>query len=129
MTQATSGIAAVMPSALATGLFVSLCDIQQPSGVFGASGAPDGNYTDVSGLTGIACMKAPPSIKRLTAMEQNSVPTILSVNQSHVLLDAYYPAIQTGYRAVVDSIAYDIKGVESDSQRVMTRLRVELVSL
>lgn len=128
MIQANS-ITSVMQAALATGLFVSTCDIKAPSGVFNASGAPDGNYSNVAGLTGIRCMRAPQSDIRIIATEMNSLSEILSVNESRVLLDAYYPAILPSYQAVVDGVAYDIKGVEHDSQSQMTRLRVELASL
>ncbi len=129
MTQATGGPEEVMALALATGLFVSTCDIQEPSGFYNAAGAPDGTYVNVAGLTSITCMRAPISKMRIRADEKNSIPEILSVNESHVLLGAYHPAIQTNWRAVVDSVAYDIKGVEHDSQLQMSRLRVALVSL
>ena len=40
----------VMVEANDTGLFVSLCTLQTPSGTFTLSGAPDGLYVDVAGL-------------------------------------------------------------------------------
>ena len=60
-------VAAVMPRAIETGLFVSLCTIQQPDGNYGPSGQPSGVYVDVSGLVEIPCMSAVPSDSRIQA--------------------------------------------------------------
>lgn len=122
-------IASVVPAAVNTGRFVSLCTIQQPSGTFGASGAPDGTFTNVAGMVNIACMSAPVSNLRIIATEEKTLAEILATKPRHVLLAGYYPTIQTNYRAVVDGTAYDILGVESDSQAQMTRLMVRLASL
>lgn len=126
-------ISQVMPQARATGLFVSLCTIQDPSGIFEAGGQPDGNYVDVAGLVAIPCMNAPTSEARITATEHRTVEQIRTDNSSHVLLNDFYPAVAThwltGARAVIDGVAYIIMGVEQDSQSQMTRLKVCLSTL
>ena len=120
-------IAQVIGEAYSTGLFVSLCTINAPTGARGASGVPTGAYTAV--LTNIPCMTAPESTGGFTANETKNVPQILSVAPVHVTLNGYYPQIITGYQAVVDGTIYDILGAESDSQQQMTRLRLDLRSV
>lgn len=120
------GIADVMPAALATGLFVSECTIQRPSGTLTSSGAPDGNWTTVSGLSDLRCMNAPrnPQAAVITADERRGDHDIIARTEYHCLLESHYPTIQENWRAVVDGSAYDIAGVEHDSQAQMTRLRL-----
>lgn len=121
-------IAAVMPAALATGLFVSLCTIQQPDGALIDAGQPSGNFVNVAGLVNLKCMDAPASDIRVQATEHKSVENIQNFSPMHVLLQGYYPQIETGvgkgWRALIDGVALDILGVESDSQRQMTRMEV-----
>jgi len=123
-------IAAVMPEAIATGLFVSLCTIQQPSGTFDAGGAPDGLYVDVDGLQDIPCT-APPSSKKMAiaSNEKKTMPQVEAFNFLHVLLSGYYPTILQSWRAVVDGDSFDIIGTEHDSQMQMTRLMVRVVTV
>jgi hypothetical protein len=130
----TYAIQQVMPQAVATGLFVSLCTIQQPSGNFGATGAPDGTFTDV--LTGIRCMDAPESVGNIAASEAKAVTQIASIALRHVLLDSFYSQLSpstnwgnVGWRAVVDGVAFDILGAENDSQETQTRLKLQKVTV
>jgi hypothetical protein len=124
---------AVMPMALDTGLFVSLCTIQQPSGNLGVSGAPDRTYVNISGLVDIPCTSAPTSIGSISATERKSVSEIQQSNANHVLLGGHYPQIENGsgqgWRAVIDGINYDLLGAESDSQGQMTRIEVLIVRM
>ncbi len=121
-------IAGVMPIAVASGLFVSLCTIQRPSGTLTADGSPDGLYVDVTGLVNIVCMNAPESNLRITANERKTQSEVESDNSNHCLLSGYYPIIaaNTQWRAVVDGVIYDILGAESDSQGQMTRLKLQI---
>jgi hypothetical protein len=118
-------IAAVMPEALATGLFVSLATIQQPSGSFDSAGYPVGTWITV--LSDIPCMITPVT-ERVQAMEIKSIADTLAVSPRHVLLNALYPSIITAWRAVVDGEVLDILGVDHDSQSQMTRLEVRSAS-
>jgi hypothetical protein len=122
-----------MPEVIATGLLVSLFTAQMPSGNLGPSGAPDGLYIDVAGLVNIRCTAPPPSDARIQATEIKQLADISAAEMHHVLLDAWYPALDNGWRdgwrCVVDSVAYDIMGVESDSQMRMTRVMIKLVTV
>jgi hypothetical protein len=119
-------IAAVMPMVIASGLLRSLCTITVPPDVFDEGGAPDpsAEYEPLAGHSDIACMKAP-----IDASETKTLDEILSRNLSRVVLDAYYPDIETRMRAVIDGIEHDIVGVESDSQHQYTRLTVSKVEI
>jgi hypothetical protein len=124
-------IAAVMQEAVASGLFVSVCDIEMPDPTLTDDGSPSGNYISVSGMTGIQCMNAPTSVARISAGEMKSQTEIESMNTGHVLLAGWYGILQTqtNWRAVVDGVAYDILGAESDSQMQMTRLKIQMAQV
>lgn len=123
----------VIPAVEDSGLFVSVCTIQQPSGTLDASGQPDGLYTNVTGLVSIPCMSAPVSMARIAATEVKALEEILSLQVRHVLLDGYYPTIAAGvgngWRAVIDGTTYDLMGAESDSQSQMTRINVRIAEI
>jgi hypothetical protein len=124
---------AVMPTALATGLFDSLCTIQQPDGVLIQAGQPSGNFINVAGLVNLPCMAPPKSDARVTATEVKTEQDIQSFSDLHVLLNAWYPQIEEGvadgWKAVIDGQQYDITGAESDSQGRMTRMVVRFSGL
>ena len=118
----------VMPAAIATGLFDSLCTIQQPDGILIDAGQPSGNYVNVSGLVNIPCMAPPMSEARIQADEMRALEEIQAMRPLHVLLSGYHPSIEDGvskgWIAVVDGEVLTLLGAESDSQRQMTRLSV-----
>lgn len=127
-------IPGVMARALASGLFVSLCTFQSPSGNLIDAGQPDGIYSNVAGLVNIPCMAAPTSIARVLPDQQRSESDVQSFSSQHVLLSGWYPQLDLGFTqgwiAVIDGARYIllpgsmIMGEESDSQNVMTRINV-----
>ena len=128
-----------MVEAIDTGLFVSLCTLQTPSGTFTLSGAPDGLYNNVAGLVNIPCTAPPPAESRVQATTVRDLAEITASELHHVLLAGYYPSVDLGWRgegadatgpwrALIDGWAYEIMGVESDSQSQMTRLMVKLTT-
>ena len=124
---------AVMPAALATGTFVSLCSIESPDGNLGPSGAPSGNFLPVAGLQNIPCKAQPPSEARIQATEMKALAEIMAQAPMHVLLNAWYPQIENGvaagWRCIIDGIVLDILGAESDSQGQMTRMQVRVAQV
>lgn len=120
----------VMPQAVATGLLVSLCTIQSPTGNVGPSGAPDNTFADVAGLVNIQCMDAVMSVDSIQATEVKSLEEIASSGYRHIFLNGYYPEIianvKNGWHAIVDGIVYDLLGAEPDSQSTQTRLSLRL---
>ena len=128
-----ASVANVMTAAQRTGLFVSLCAIQQPDGVLIDAGQPCGNFIPVSGMINIPCMAPPESSIRITASEVKSEENIQAFSELHVLLNGWYPALEDGvskgWRAVVDGQPFDILGAESDSQGTMTRMVVRFSGL
>jgi hypothetical protein len=127
----------IMPLAVATGLFKSLCTIQAPDGAVGTSGAPGGTYADVAGLVNIVCMDAPETFGAgISATEIKALAETASIELRHVLLDKCYALLSpetnwgdVAWRAVVDNVIYDVLGAEADSQRIMTRLKLRKVHL
>ena len=128
-------IATVMPQAVATGLFVSLCTVQAPDGIVSAGGVPSGTYANITGLISIPCMDAPQSVGSIVATEAKAAAEIESRRLRHILLNGYYSQLDglnwgsVGWRAVVDTITYDLLGAERDSKSSQTRLRLQLVSV
>jgi len=124
----------IMPQVIATGLLVSLFTAQAPSTVMGGTGAPDGTYTNVLRLVDIACTAPPYAFgdTSIRADEMKAVPEIAAAGFHHVLLDAYYPLLnagwRNGWRCLIDGTNLDILGVENDSQSKMTRVSVRLVT-
>jgi hypothetical protein len=132
----TPDLASVLTAVRQADLFSSLCTIQKPKGSpahpeVTAAGQPTGNYEDVTGMVAIPCMNAPFSPGNIQANEIKQLEAILALNIRHVLLDGYFPSIQsdTDWIAVVDGQTFDILGAECDSQRVMTRLRIRTATI
>ena len=135
-----NAITQVMPAAVATGLFVSLFTAQEPVPTQEANGAIAFDYVNVSGLVNIACMDAPESLANIVATEVRALEEITAAEIRHVLLDAWYPQLDAGWRgenadgkgawiALVDGFQYEIAGVESDSQQTQTRVRMKLATV
>ena len=133
-------IVQVLPTAYATGLFGdALCTIQMPDGQLGDTGAPSGNFVNVTGLIDIPCMDAPPAPNRVAATEMKDLAEIAANAPRHVLLNGYFQVLDSpsgvpeGWQAVIERpigttpVVYDLLGAESDSQAQMTRLDVRLL--
>ena len=119
----------------AAGLMQSVCTVQAPSQNVGASGAPDGSYSDIASLVNIPCMNAPESVGGIAATEVKSLAEIMSMSLRHVLLNGYYSQLdgqnwgEIGWRAILDGVVYDILAAERDSQFSQTRLKLRLISV
>jgi hypothetical protein len=134
-----NAITMVMPAALASGLFVSRATFQAPSQVFDAAGAWSGTWADVDGLVHRPCYAPPPSDARIQATENKALEEIVSAEWHHVLLSAWYPQVDAGWRGdgspagawriMIDGFPYEICGVESDGHSVMTRVTAKLSTI
>jgi len=124
-------VAQVIPKVQASGLLVSTCVIQSPSGPVTAYNQPAGTFTTV--LT-LACQDAPLGFgSGIDAGETKQLQDTLAGGYRHVFIAGYYPQIPTGtgsgWRAVIDGTVFDLLGAENDSQRTQTRLRLQLVTI
>jgi cytochrome bd-type quinol oxidase subunit 1 len=123
----------VMPQAVATGLFVSLCTAQAPAGTKTPYGQPDGTFSNVAGLVNIPCMDSVLATGTIEATEVKELQDIMSKAFRHVVLNGWYPQFipgaAIGWRVIVDGIVYDLLGAEQDSQSSQTRLKLQLVTV
>ena len=132
----------VMPMVRRSGLLASLATFQQPAGAttedpagnLDDSGFPLGVWQDVAGLVAIPSMfsttatggnsSGANSAKSLQETQQNA-PKML-------VLDDRYPAAEqgwrNGWRVLVDGVAYDVMGIEGDSQGQYTHCLVRLLT-
>ena len=134
----TQEIESVMPTAYALGLFVSLASFQAPVPVQGPTGNLIDSFAPISGLQNIPCMNAPETLLgRVSSEETRKIPHIEAERRRHVLLNKYYPQLETGFtqgagmgwQVSIDGTLYDFLGGEGDSQQQMTRCKVMLVSI
>ena len=126
-------VAAVMPLAVATGLFVSLCTLQAPTGGKTPDGLPDNTFANVAGLINIPCMAAVLAPGSIEATEVKELEDILAKSFRHITLNGYYPQVidgaALGWRVTVDGVVMDLLGAEQDSQNTQTRLKCQLATL
>lgn len=123
----------LMSHAQLPGTFASLATFQSPDSGQGSTGNPPGTYSNVAGLVNVPCMDAPPSMARIQATEVKEVAEILSKGLRSVLLNQCFTDAPNwsgkAYRVLVDGVAYDLLGAENDSQGVMTRCNLQLVTV
>ena len=127
----TTDLSAVLTAVEDAGLFSSLCTIQE------AFASPDDlgqsdlvDWADVEGMVDIACMIGPLQPARPSTSDEIDAATFTAdMDTFHVLIDGYYPEIKQRHRAVIDGVALDIKGAESDSQNTMTRMACKRINL
>lgn len=129
-----------------SGLVVSLCTIQVPSGNKGPSGTPDNTWAAFPGPlsypsvpTGMPCMDAVTAAS-VQATEAKALAEIESKGLRHVWLTACYPQLVAAkiagvqIRALItdplgNTITYEVLGFEDDSQGTQTRFECQKVSV
>ena len=128
-----------------SGLVVSLCTIQVPSGNKGPSGSPDNTWAAFPGPlsfaavpAGMPCMEAVTG-SGIQATETKALAEIESKGLRHVWLTAAYPQLVAcklagnQMRALItdasgQTITYEVLGFEDDSQVASTRFECQKVS-
>ena len=137
-------IAQVVPVAYGIGLFVSTASFLAPVQTQGATGNSVGGYTAISGLQNIQCMNAPSrtGAAGTSSMERRTTPFVEAERSRHVLLNGYFPQLDTGpthgagtgWQVNItdpggNTNQYIFLGGEGDSQQTQTRCNLELVTL
>ncbi len=135
---------AFMAQVVASGLMQSLVTFQERVSTLGPTGAPDQSYTNISGLVDILCTVPPNSATNIRANEKKTPREILSNAQHIVVLHAYYPQVEAGWRdgwrcivSDVDQITgdktnpftYDILGVDANATGQTTRILVQFATV
>lgn len=108
----------------------SRCNIQSVNYTLTASNQKmPGTNTDVVGMFDIPCRLGPFIDTRLTDTEHRTQSILSKSLSRRCKLGGYYPAIDTRRMvAVVDGSLYQIRGVEHDSERAHTSLRLEVIT-
>ncbi len=133
-----------MAQVVASGLMQSLITFQERVDTLGPSGAPIQAFTDISGLIDITCTVPPNSATNIRANEKKAPGDILSTAQHIIVLHAYYPRVEAGWRdgwrcvvSDVDQITgdktnpftYDILGVDANATGQTTRILVQFATV
>jgi hypothetical protein len=123
----TIDVQQVVGIAAAAGMFPNLCTIQSAATTINAMGAPVVTpFANMTGLVDIPCHSAPPAIEDVRGSDElRKVDRTDTRQMRHVLLAGYFPTIALSMRAVVDGVAWNIVGVESDAFDSQTRLMVQ----
>lgn len=112
------------------GHFPSSCTIRTVTYTTTAANqkVPSG-YADVLGLTNIPALLAPESDNTLVDNEVRDSSITSNYSRRRLKLNGYFPTIVAiRMVAVVDGVMYKIRGIEADSQSLLTRLRVEIIT-
>lgn len=105
----------------------SLCTIQTT--VFGTNAANQKipiSGSDVDGMVDLPCRLGPAVVAEVPYEERRTDKSTVTYKQRTLLINKYLPSIVPYTNTcVVDGVPYLIRGMDSDSQKFMTRLRVE----
>jgi len=113
------------------GYWPSICTVQLEKFVQEESGQQkQTGGSDIDGLTKIPCRIGPLIEVRPTDDEIRAGGVVEEYRRRQCKLDGFFPNIQpSGMQAVVDGVVYPIRGVEHDSEKFSTRLKLEVLTL
>lgn len=87
---------------------------------------PD-DYTELAGHRVIPCAFGVKKGDGGKFVEMRQADATFGAQQFYALLDNHYPLIEADMVAVVDGVAYTIKGVPQQGQQLITELALELI--
>ncbi len=135
---------AFMAQVVESGLMQNLITFQERVSDLGPTGAPVQSYIDIADLIDITCTVPPNTGSTITATEEKTYREILAKAQHIVVLHAYYPQIESGWRdgwrcvvsdvdqltgLKVNPFIYDILGVDANATGQTTRIKVQLATV
>jgi hypothetical protein len=100
------------------------CTIQVDTPTYDAHGQPLPHWSSLAGHVAIPCRRAP-----VTEQERRALGQVVESATCVVALYGTYATITPVMRAVVDGTPYDITGVRTDSEGVLTYLGVKDVHI
>ena|ERR1017187_2357625 len=111
-------------------MWPSLCTIQSIGFTTSASDQQiPSSATNITGMVDIPCRMAPIMLYRPTDDEIRTSEVEEVFERRQLLLNGFFPQIVNRImQAVVDGVVWPIRGVESDSQRLNTRLKLEQIT-
>lgn len=117
----------LLTSSLVRGLskfFGSACTIQVNTPTADAHNQPIASWANRTGYVALQCRRAP-----VSEAERRSLGEVVESATHLVALYGSYPSITPAMRAIVDGTTYDITGVRSDGESVLTYLGCKLVAI
>lgn len=111
-----------MLNRLAPTFFASTATVQRATTTQSSTGAALVTWSNLSGHVGLRCRIAP-----ATAQEQRSPGQVFAEYTHTVTVAGYYATVTELDRVVVDSVTYEIVGVQFDGNDAQTRLLVRVV--
>ena len=114
-----------MFTSLAPAFYPSLLTIQATTETRSATGAVINTWANVAGMVTVACRLAPASARETRAANQ-----VLTVDTWTCDVAQALAGVTTKQRALVDTVVYDVIGVEYDGEnpRHSTRLTLKVVT-
>jgi hypothetical protein len=100
------------------------CTIQVDTPTYDDHGQPVSSWSSLAGHVAIPCRRAP-----VTEQERRALGQVVESATHVVALYGVYTSITPVMRAVVDGTNYDITGVRTDSDGVLTYLGVKTVRI
>lgn len=104
------------------------CTIQEGTATPNEIGEPEYAWANLPGHDLISCNLAAQRALGEQQSEKRNAGATYDAKTRHCQLNGHYPLITEGMRAVVDSTAYDIRGVVHSSAKVQTKLILELIT-
>jgi hypothetical protein len=110
--------------------YPSEATIEEPTETRDSFGSTSSTWATLASHSAIPCRVAPLTVQTPTFSNEAKLEDLSYLTTTHhIALRGYFPLITPLMRAMVDGVAWDIKGVEHDGQHVTTRLRVNRVQL
>lgn len=104
--------------------FNSECTIQVNTPTYDAHNQPVSSWTNLAGHVEIPCRIAP-----VTEQERRTLSQVVETATHLVALYGVYATIVPVHQALVDDVTYDITGIRTDSEGVLTYLGVKTVAI
>lgn len=104
------------------------CTIQQATQTANEVGELEPTWANLASHADISCNLAAAEAMGEQKSEMRRDTSTYDAKTRHCQLNGYYPLIGEGMRAVIDGVAYNIRGVVQSSAKVQTKLILELIT-
>lgn len=124
-----ASVVASMPD----GTFPSLATVKYHDGTRLPGGKLDdspGHWMNLAGHVNLKCRVAPIVKERPTGREDRNQRLEVGIQDEHLVFQGYYPGIKRNHRIVLDDGRdFNVIDVDHDGNKVLTRLRIEKLTV